>query len=71
MQLIPIPLFASSKVYNLPAFTFWVVISIIWVIVASAVCILLPVWESRQALGKVGQGVLKDIFQGGSGKVVA
>jgi hypothetical protein len=65
MQLIPIPLFASSKVYNLPAFTFWVVISIIWVIVASAV------WESRQALGKVGQGVLKDIFQGGSGKVVA
>jgi SSS family transporter len=41
------PLLAlPAGVFNLGYFTFWVIIAIIWGIVASALMIILPVWES-------------------------
>lgn len=31
-------------------FTFWVVLSLIWGLVATVIATLLPIWESREAL---------------------
>ena len=33
----------------------WIVIAIIWGLVASAVCIFTPVWESRRHIAKIAR----------------
>jgi len=39
-------------------FTWWVVLSLIWGLVASAFCIVLPLWEASATLKRVAWGVL-------------
>ena len=42
---------ASSSVPLLAGyFTFWVVLSLIWGLIATVIATLLPIWESREAL---------------------
>ena len=42
----------------------------LWAFVASFVVVLYPLWESRQALASVFNGLVKDIKEPGSGKFV-
>lgn len=46
----------------------WISISIAWLFFSCGVCILLPIWESREALGDIFKGIGKDL-KGGNGKV--
>lgn len=50
--LIPIwPLLAlAAGTFSEGYFTFWVVLSLIWGLVATVIATLLPIWESREAL---------------------
>jgi urea-proton symporter len=46
-------------------FCFWVAIAIVWGLVASAIVIGLPLWESRASFFLVCKGVTDDLFRGG------
>ena len=46
-------------------FCFWVAIAIVWGLVASAIVIGLPLWESRDSFLLVCKGVTDDLFRGG------
>jgi Na+/proline symporter len=52
----PMPLIASGYVFELGSYTVWVAISIIWVSIASAIIIFLPLIEARQGIAKVFSG---------------
>ncbi|KAG2494461.1 hypothetical protein HYH03_007513 [Edaphochlamys debaryana] len=47
-----------AKVFNQGYFTFWIIIAMIWGIVASCICIVLPIWEA--------QDIIKAMFCGGA-----
>ncbi|KAL3150999.1 hypothetical protein ABBQ38_012872 [Trebouxia sp. C0009 RCD-2024] len=62
--LIPIwPLLAlAAGTFSQGYFTFWVILSLIWGLIATVIATLLPIWESREALVNVfkhlvGKGV--------------
>ena len=55
-------LLANNEVLLTGYFTFWVILSLIWGLVATVIATLLPIWESREALVNmckhlVGKGV--------------
>ncbi|MDE0954455.1 MAG: sodium:solute symporter family protein [Candidatus Poseidoniales archaeon] len=52
----PMPLIASGYVFELGSYAIWVAISIIWVSVASAFIIFLPLIEARHGIAKVFRG---------------
>jgi SSS family transporter len=54
--LWPMPLIASGYVFELGSYMVWVAISIIWVSVASAFIIFLPLIEARHGIAKVFRG---------------
>lgn len=45
--LIPMPMFFTHYIYSPGFFTFWVVLSFIWVFCSLLICGILPVWETR------------------------
>ncbi|KAG5733188.1 putative urea active transporter 1, partial [Termitomyces sp. T112] len=57
--VIPLPLFFMQILYGVQGFQAWVVIGIIWVFTSCMAVILLPLWESREALKMVSCGVIK------------
>ncbi|OIW31964.1 hypothetical protein CONLIGDRAFT_629651 [Coniochaeta ligniaria NRRL 30616] len=46
--IIPLPLFFSNYIYSKGFFTFYIVISFLWVFAAFGLCGILPIWETRQ-----------------------
>ena len=46
-------------------FSFWVAIASVWGLVASAIVIGLPLWESRESFMLVMRGIAADLFYGG------
>ena len=52
----PMPLIASGYVFEIGAYSVWVAISIIWVSIASAIIIFLPLIEAREGIAKVFSG---------------
>ena len=54
--LWPIPLIASGYVFELGSYSIWVGISIVWVVIASAVIIFLPIIEARKGIAQVFGG---------------
>ena len=52
--VLTLPAGVFSKSY----FTFWVILSIIWGLVAAAIGVGLPLWESREAIGAILKGLL-------------
>jgi SSS family transporter len=52
----PMPLIASGYVFELGSYGVWVAISVIWVSVASAFIIFLPIIEARHGIAKVLSG---------------
>ncbi|KAF7297841.1 Urea transporter [Mycena kentingensis (nom. inval.)] len=69
--LIPLPLFFASTVHGKGGYTAWVVVGIIWTFLSAFSVVLYPLWESREALGLISRGIVKDIFARGSGKYTA
>jgi len=59
--LFPLPLLGEHYVFNESFFTFWVVIGFIWSISASFVTIVYPVWESREGIVKIFNGITGDM----------
>ncbi|MEW5305220.1 MAG: hypothetical protein WDW36_007776 [Sanguina aurantia] len=56
--LVAWPLLAlPAGVFSQGYFTFWVIVAIIWGVVASAICILLPLWEARSTFYNVAVAV--------------
>ncbi|KLO15220.1 urea transporter [Schizopora paradoxa] len=68
--LIPLPLFFAETIFGKRGLSAWVIIGIIWAFCSAFTVVIYPLWESREALGMVSKGILKDIFGGGSGKYV-
>ena len=59
------PLLAlPAGVFSLGYFTMWVIISLIWGFAATAICLIMPWWESREHIGKI----LKGVFSGAAFK---
>ncbi len=52
----PMPLIASGYIFEIGAYSVWVAISIIWVSIASAIIIFLPLIEAREGIAKVFSG---------------
>ncbi len=52
----PMPLIASGYVFEIGAYAVWVAISVIWVSIASAIIIFLPLIEAREGIAKVFSG---------------
>ncbi|EXJ77969.1 hypothetical protein A1O3_09128 [Capronia epimyces CBS 606.96] len=61
--IIPIPMFLSHYIYSKGFFTFYIVISFIWVFGAFGLCGILPIWETRrfwrEFLGEIFTGKKK------------
>ncbi len=52
----PMPLIASGYVFEIGAYAVWVAISVIWVSLASAIIIFLPIIEARKGIAQVFSG---------------
>ncbi|KDN44490.1 hypothetical protein RSAG8_05537, partial [Rhizoctonia solani AG-8 WAC10335] len=65
---IPFPLFFSQVVFGTKGLTTWVAVGIAWTFLAAFTVVIYPLYESRDALFLVSKGVIKDIFNPGSGK---
>ena len=52
----PMPLIASGYVFEIGAYAVWVAISVVWVSLASAIIIFLPLIEAREGIAKVFSG---------------
>ena len=50
--------------------TAWVVVGVTWCFLSTFAVVVYPLWESREALGMVGKGVIKDLIGGGKGRYV-
>jgi len=68
--VFPLPLFFASTIFGVRGLSAWVTIGIIWVFCSIITVVFLPLIESREALGQISRGIVKDIFAPGSGKYV-
>jgi hypothetical protein len=59
--IFPMTFFGTEYIFSKSAFTGWVVVSFMWVFCSSFICVIWPVWESREALGGVLKGVWVDL----------
>ncbi|CAE6407124.1 unnamed protein product [Rhizoctonia solani] len=66
--LIPFPLFFSQVVFGTKGLATWVAVGIAWTFLAAFAVVIYPLYESRQALVLVSKGIIKDMFNPGSGK---
>jgi hypothetical protein len=57
---IPLPLFFSSHVYSSAGFTAWVVVSLLWLFAGLGMVGIYPMWEARNGLKSVAQGIRND-----------
>lgn len=47
--LVGWPLLAlPAKVFSQGYFTFWIILAMVWGVIASAICIIAPIWEARE-----------------------
>jgi hypothetical protein len=44
-------------VFSLAYFKMWIIIALTWGFAATAICLILPWWESRAHVGKIVRGV--------------
>ncbi|KAK9845983.1 hypothetical protein WJX81_007616 [Elliptochloris bilobata] len=53
------PLLAlAAGTFTKPYFYFWVIVSIVWGLIATAICTILPIWESRGGLWTVTKNMV-------------
>jgi len=68
--IFPLPLFFASTIFGVRGLSAWVTIGIIWVFCSIITVVFLPLIESREALGQIARGIVKDMFAPGTGKYV-
>ncbi|GJE97151.1 solute symporter family transporter [Phanerochaete sordida] len=56
--LVPIPLGSSNYIFSPGFFTAWIVVAMVWSFFAGFACIILPIWESRDALKRIVSGLV-------------
>ncbi|EIW86874.1 hypothetical protein CONPUDRAFT_24894, partial [Coniophora puteana RWD-64-598 SS2] len=57
--LIPIPMFLTHYVFSLTFFRAWLTLCVIWLFVAASITSILPLWESRAAMGDIYRGIVR------------
>ena len=58
--LVPFTLFGTEWRFSRAGFTGWCVVSFMWVWFSSLVCIIWPLWESKDTMWKVLRGLIMD-----------
>ncbi|KAK7533852.1 solute symporter family transporter [Phyllosticta citribraziliensis] len=58
--LVPFSLFGDGYIYNKAFFSGWCVVSFIWVWASMTICVIYPVFESRNAVVFVCRGLMRD-----------
>ncbi|KAI1340417.1 Sodium:solute symporter family-domain-containing protein [Xylariaceae sp. FL0016] len=56
--LWPMPMYGSGYVFSKPFFTGWVVVGIIWIFCSLFTVGIFPLWEGRQSMVRVAEGLL-------------
>ncbi|EKM51513.1 uncharacterized protein PHACADRAFT_212160 [Phanerochaete carnosa HHB-10118-sp] len=59
--LVPIPLGSSTYIFSPGFFTAYIVVAMVWSFFAGFCCIILPIWESRDALKRISSGLFRMI----------
>lgn len=57
--LVPYTLFGSSWIFSRAGFRGWCVVSFIWVWFTFGVCVLWPLFESRETIGRISKGLIR------------
>ena len=70
-QLIPIPMFLSHYVFSLTFFKAWMIICVIWLFIAAFITSVLPLCESRRAMGAIVRGVILALRRNEKGEKAA
>ena len=52
----PLPLIATNYVFDIMSYSIWVGVSILWVSIAAAIIIFLPLIEARKGIAQVLRG---------------
>ncbi|CCL99827.1 uncharacterized protein FIBRA_01851 [Fibroporia radiculosa] len=55
--IVPLPMFFSHYVFSRQFYTFWTACTIIWVAMSGIFCIILPIWESKEEIARIGSGL--------------
>ncbi|EDK38805.1 hypothetical protein PGUG_02903 [Meyerozyma guilliermondii ATCC 6260] len=53
LVVFPMPLYGSKYIFSKRFFTGWIVVAFLWAFFAVYVIIVIPVWDGRQALGRL------------------
>ncbi|RLV84276.1 hypothetical protein JA9_004849 [Meyerozyma sp. JA9] len=53
LVLFPLPLYGSKYIFSKRFFTGWIVVAFLWAFFAVYVIIVIPVWDGRQAFGRL------------------
>lgn len=59
--VIPLPLFFTHYIFSKGFFKGWIVVGILWAFVGTFITVVLPLWESRAAMSRVGRGIMADL----------
>ncbi|GAA5840877.1 hypothetical protein JCM9279_001249 [Rhodotorula babjevae] len=51
--LIPFPMCGTGYISTKAGFTFYVVITFVWIFYGAFVCVFLPIWEEREAISRI------------------
>lgn len=60
MILVPFTFFGTQWEFSRAGFTGWCVMSFMWVWFSACVCILWPLWESRETMKSIVKGIVRD-----------
>ncbi|POS71237.1 hypothetical protein DHEL01_v210367 [Diaporthe helianthi] len=60
MILVPFAFFGTEWEFTRVGFTGWCVVSFIWVWFSALICVMWPVWESRETMWAIVKGILHD-----------
>ncbi|GAA5910909.1 hypothetical protein JCM8208_006685 [Rhodotorula glutinis] len=69
--LIPLPMCGVGYISSKAGFTFFVVVSFIWIFWGAFVCVFLPVWEEREAISRIFGHIWADLRGKGPKKELA
>jgi urea-proton symporter len=60
MILVPFAFFGTEWEFSRAGFAGWCVVSFIWVWFSALICVLWPMWESRETMLSIAQGIFQD-----------
>ncbi|KAH8881060.1 urea transporter, partial [Thozetella sp. PMI_491] len=61
LVLLPFTLYGTGYTFSLGFFKAYVVIAFIWIWISAIICVVLPVWESREVLSYIARAIVRDM----------